>query len=215
MNPSFLLGKQQNGESPWYTKQMAINAIAAAVGHTPKIDVAGDIGAGAGEFTSILAPLAKTTYMLDYDVPENVPTGVTFRQADLNEKWPLTDGSLDMGIALEVIEHVENPRHFMREFARILKPGGFGFITTPNQHSWVSKLNFILRGEHRSFGDLSYPAHITALLKCDIQRMLLENQLVFREWIFANEDCMPLVHWRVRIRGIAFSASIGVLFQKL
>jgi hypothetical protein len=102
----------------------------------------------------------------------------------------------------------------MREFARVLKPGGFGFITTPNQHSWASKASFLLRGEHRFFAAPSYPAHITPLLKCDLLRMLAENNLAFLHWFYSNEDNLPLLHWRIKLPGAPFSACIGVLFRK-
>ena len=78
-------------------------------------------------------------------------------QADLNSDWPIPTHYVDFGFALEVIEHVENPRHFFRQMKRITKPGGHIFITTPNNHSLSSKLTFLLRGQHRYFQEASYP----------------------------------------------------------
>ena len=44
---------------------------------------------------------------------------------------PMRDNSLDCVAALEVIEHVENDVMVLREFYRILKPGGIGLISVP------------------------------------------------------------------------------------
>ena len=38
-------------------------------------------------------------------------------------------------VAVEVIEHFENPWHFLREINRVLKKEGKLYLTTPNVHS--------------------------------------------------------------------------------
>jgi 2-polyprenyl-3-methyl-5-hydroxy-6-metoxy-1,4-benzoquinol methylase len=42
------------------------------------------------------------------------------------------DSSFDVVVSCETIEHVERPRHAIRELARVLAPGGTLFLTTPN-----------------------------------------------------------------------------------
>jgi SAM-dependent methyltransferase len=44
---------------------------------------------------------------------------------------PIASGSVDAVIASEVIEHLNEPDEAIREFVRILKPGGRVIITTP------------------------------------------------------------------------------------
>lgn len=58
--------------------------------------------------------------------------GWEFREADLNENFPLEDGCADAVIANQVIEHIINPIKFCSEIYRILRPGGRCVITTPN-----------------------------------------------------------------------------------
>ena len=45
---------------------------------------------------------------------------------------PLADGSVDAVTALAVLEHVDDPRQFVAEAYRILRPGGVCVMTTPS-----------------------------------------------------------------------------------
>lgn len=64
---------------------------------------------------------------------------IEFRQADLDrEPVPMADHSADVVVAVEIIEHLENARAFVRDLVRITKPHGWGLITTPNQRSLLS-----------------------------------------------------------------------------
>jgi SAM-dependent methyltransferase len=47
------------------------------------------------------------------------------------ESLPFEDRSFDAVICTEVLEHCRNPAQAVREVARILRPGGRAFITTP------------------------------------------------------------------------------------
>src|SRR5207244_2574644 len=58
-----------------------------------------------------------------------------FYQAAL-EALPFPDQSFDYLTSHEVIEHVEEPATALREFARVLRPGGICVIATPNGASW-------------------------------------------------------------------------------
>ena len=39
-------------------------------------------------------------------------------------KMPFEDGSFDVVISTEVLEHVPDPAHYLAEVKRVLKPGG-------------------------------------------------------------------------------------------
>jgi len=210
------VGVQTNGSSPSYTKRMAVDAVHDVLGDD-SLGVVTDVGGGQGELARLLAPRATKVFLLDYAPPNasELPANVEARQADLNKAWPLEDNSVDLAVSTEVIEHCENPRHFFREIYRVIRPGGYAFITTPNNHSIASKLTFLLRGEHRFFQDPSYPAHITPILRCDFKRMAAENGLRISGWYFSNTDTVPRLHWRFHMPGVLFSDVIGVLVQKV
>lgn len=55
--------------------------------------------------------------------------GVDF-VADVSD-LPFEDGSYDIVLSTQVLEHVKDPQKVVQEMARVLKPGGHLFLTTP------------------------------------------------------------------------------------
>ncbi len=52
---------------------------------------------------------------------------------DLNlYPYPVEENSIDQVFAKHIIEHLNDPRKFVREIFRILKPGGTAFFETPH-----------------------------------------------------------------------------------
>jgi len=103
---------------------------------------------------------------------EGLPVDVEFHSVNLDTgQVPLPDEFADVVAAIETIEHLENPRSFARELTRLLKPGGWVVMTTPNQLSLLGKLGLLLRNEFPAFRGLNYPAHLTALLEIDLRRI--------------------------------------------
>lgn len=54
-----------------------------------------------------------------------------------SSQWPLEDRSVDLVISDHVLEHLPEPALFFKESARVLKPGGFLCIRTPNKWSYI------------------------------------------------------------------------------
>ena len=49
---------------------------------------------------------------------------------------PLPTDSVDLCICRSVVEHLENPSDFFAEMSRVLKPGGYLCLVTPNKYSY-------------------------------------------------------------------------------
>lgn len=207
-----VVGKQKEGQSSSTIKDMALRAL-LDLGEK-KYTVMADVGAGRGELTERLVPYANTILMLDDYEEMNRPANAKFVKADLNDFWNVPDNSVDFVFSLEVIEHIENPRHFIREIKRIMKPNGYGFVSTPNNLNFFSKLNFFMKGEHRFFKDFSYPAHISVVTEVDFRRILNENGLNFIDFYYNYADTMPITEWSLRFKNKGLSSTVGVLFQK-
>ena len=77
-----------------------------------------------------------------------------FYQATL-EQLPFADSMFDFISSHEVVEHVEDPSVVLREFGRVLKPGGICVIATPNGASlWADQLR---QRVYRLFGRRGAP----------------------------------------------------------
>jgi SAM-dependent methyltransferase len=69
---------------------------------------------------------------------------------DLTRGLPYPDESFELVVLTEVIEHLENHRAALSEVARVLRPGGYLILTTPNIMRLDSRLGFMLSGMHKA-----------------------------------------------------------------
>jgi SAM-dependent methyltransferase len=101
-----------------------------------------DAGCGSGYGTGILAAAEPAT-LIAVDVAQDaveltraaLGDGVDVRVADVRE-LPLSDGAVDLVVCFEVIEHLERRDQALREFARVLAPGGVLLISSPNRNQY-------------------------------------------------------------------------------
>jgi predicted SAM-dependent methyltransferase len=56
------------------------------------------------------------------------------------------DGTVDICICDNVLEHVEEPGSFFSECCRVIKKGGYLFIRTPNLMSYIGILSKLIPG---------------------------------------------------------------------
>jgi SAM-dependent methyltransferase len=69
---------------------------------------------------------------------------------DLIRGLPYPDGSFDVVIITDVIEHLEPHARLISELARIVKSGGYLIISTVNVMRLDSRLAFLLSGFHKT-----------------------------------------------------------------
>lgn len=158
--------------------------------------VLADIGCGTGDLGREVQARFASIVGVDAVRYDGLPAEVTFLRADLDsERLPLNDAAVDVAAAVEVIEHLENPRAFMRELVRITKPGGWIAVTTPNQLSALSLMTLIVKGRFSAFQERDYPAHRTALLEVDLRRMASECGLEQVDVAYSHHGRVPLSPW--------------------
>jgi ubiquinone/menaquinone biosynthesis C-methylase UbiE len=90
-----------------------------------------DVGCGHGFVFEFLRRIGANAIGMDIN-PENlkVKTRGSFLLGDA-ENLPFRNGSFDVAIAFELVEHLRNPNKALREFFRCLKSNGMLLLTTP------------------------------------------------------------------------------------
>jgi|SRR6185437_12028955 len=77
--------------------------------------------------------------MLNLGITDEIASATTSRRSNIAgiiyddmTNSSIEDNSFDINVAIEVLEHVEEDEKFVKEVYRVLKPGGYFYMTTPN-----------------------------------------------------------------------------------
>jgi len=135
-----------------------------------------DVGCGAGLLAEPLARMGAQVTAVDA-APELIAAAkahaagsglaIDYRAVGVEA----LDGRFDLVTAMEVIEHVADPRAFVVSLAERLAPGGLLILSTPNRTAWSRLLTITLaegmgripRGTHH-YDEFITPEEMTAML---------------------------------------------------
>lgn len=143
-------------------------------------DVVLDIGCGEGGYALFSARQQAEIILADVNAPKleiararlekegarSVRTLVT----DANP-IPLDDGVISRVVAMEVLEHVEDPAQFMDELVRVAKPGALFLLTVPDE---------VIEGVQKHIAPPVYferPNHIRIFKRGELEQLALEAGL--------------------------------------
>ncbi|MGH2665075.1 class I SAM-dependent methyltransferase [Flavobacterium sp.] len=107
-----------------------------------------DIASGEGYGTNLISKKAKFVYGVDIDAQSVADAKHKYQKENIEflvgstDAIPLQDGSVDVLISYETIEHHDRHEEMMQEVKRVLKPGGIHIISTPDKYFYSDKRNF-------------------------------------------------------------------------
>ena len=155
-----------------------------------------DFGCGQGAFSQRLIDAGMIVDGCDLDTGQ-IKAAVRNRyELDLN-KQSITDSipvKYDMIVAMEIIEHLQNPWKYLSDSIALLKDGGLIVLSTPNISNFISRLRFFMRGSLLAFekNDLAH-GHITPLSFIQLENMFEFYKLEILKKGFAGP--VPVFHF--------------------
>ena len=130
-----------------------------------------DIGPGSGRWINFLKKQkSKNIYAVDISdkvIDINKTNCDKIFKLDFEKKKiPLQNNSIDLIICLEVLEHLRQPDHFLKEIMRLLKKNSIAVFSIPNILSFSSRVRVVLGLLPTAI--VSDPTHIKFYRKKDI-----------------------------------------------
>ncbi len=195
------------------TEQSAHDLVLGLVKkYLPKAGKIIDVGAGEGAFARSLVNEGHSVIALDIDDSKLKTPEIELRLCDFNKKFVQNifseDEKFDAVIAIEVIEHLENPFDFVRECRKLLTSNGILIVTTPNVEAVNSRLIYLYTGRMLSFGEYETvpTGHITPVFAWKAEYLLREAGFKII-WQGYNEKSY--------YAGVGIKGKIGSLFVKM
>ena len=112
------------------------------------LDVAGGTGKHLRFFN--LAAKGNSLSLVDFSaeaVSAARLSGIDAQIVDLeSQRLPFANGQFDLVLAQEIVEHLSDCQHLLREANRVLRNGGYLYLTTPNLAGLIDRV-FLLRGK--------------------------------------------------------------------
>lgn len=110
-----------------------------------------DFGCGRGAYASDPLPLRRDLRVFKGKVRQVIgldasPSGAEnpfldeFHRLE-SKHWPLADATVDLVICDNVLEHLPDPEAFFAEAWRVLEPGGYLCLRTPNRWNYIALLS--------------------------------------------------------------------------
>jgi SAM-dependent methyltransferase len=155
--------------------------------HLKKGDSLLDTGTGRAEMLNAFGNLGMKVEGCDLEAPPASLTRFTVKEFDLTkDKFPYENDTFDVVFSKSVLEHIYEPKHYLREIYRILAPGGILILLTPD---WKS--------QYKTFYDES--THVHAYTTISVKDSLVINgfQDVGVELFHHHEFIWRSTFWRI------------------
>jgi SAM-dependent methyltransferase len=114
-----------------------------------------DVPAGEGALSARLSEAGFAVQACDLYPEIFRAQGIDVRRGDLSGTLPYNDAEFQYIVCLEGLEHIENPHQAIREFSRILAPGGHIAISVPNILNIEERIKWLLNGYTSHFKPIS------------------------------------------------------------
>ena len=176
-----------------------------------------DIGPGSGRWINFLKQQkSKNIYAVDIsdkviDINKKNCNKI-FKLDFEKKKIPLQNNSIDLIICLEVLEHLRQPDHFLKEIMRLLKKDSIAVFSIPNILSFSSRVRVVLGLLPTAI--VSDPTHIKFYRKKDIIKIfsVFNIKLKFYSSSFSLNIFNPKSKFKIPTIGFISSLDDSLIF---
>ena len=183
-----------------------------------------DVGCGAQPYRSLLSTMVN---YLGIDTIDAKPhfgyqTGDTVYYS--GTAWPVKDGSADVVLCTETLEHIAEPSAFLDEMHRCLRPGGRVVLTVPFAARWHfiphDYWRFTPSGLQRLLTRAGF-TNIEIYARGNVLTVACYKQMALFLPLLLPQGANPIWRWGLRILGLAASpffliaAVVGNLSMKM
>jgi 2-polyprenyl-6-hydroxyphenyl methylase/3-demethylubiquinone-9 3-methyltransferase len=182
-----------------YSHRYLYRSVSRLLQNVPPGAVVMDAGCGNGSFLSLFQDRNWQLHGSDLsptgiEIARKTFPNINFFLADgqtLYAEFLKTVGPVDVVLSTEVIEHIYDPRGFLRNCYELLKPGGIIILTTP-YHGYLKNLLLAVTGKmDRHFTVLWDHGHIKFWSRKTLTQALQETGFTNIE--FAGSGRIPYV----------------------
>lgn len=168
------------------TRQRFVTRALSRLARDGRFPRALHLGTGEGDYDRLVRAHVEALVACDISREDlrfarrlNEGVGVSYTVADA-QRLPFDDGTFDLVVTVDVIEHVPDSRAMAHEVARVLKPGGRALLTCPiTTFPWTyDPVNRVLQrvGAHVAAGAYAY-GHDKLMEREELEGWLAEEGL--------------------------------------
>ena len=138
-------GQARRRSRIWQQRMERVEGLAGRTGRLL------DVGCGTGTFLHLAWDRGWDVTGTELSPHGAKAAAATSLKVYTGEVWeaPLPAEVFDVVTCWHVIEHVSDPRRVMEEIHRVLRPGGWCVLATPNLEDWIFRAAYILARARR------------------------------------------------------------------
>lgn len=178
-----------------------------------------DVACGNGQFYGFLKDTNCEYTGLEFSkkqVEKGKKKGLDIRYHDLTKKWPFKEGTFDVVLASEILEHIYDTDYFLEECRRVLKKNGVLILTTPNIVYLGARIRCLFGRrppsiEYNARGIVA--GHIRAFSYYDLRELFKNNKLEIEAYT-GFDFYLPFISSRTKYFG-KISDILSTIFPKL